>query len=890
MKRILILLLTVIFSANLVIFGTVYGAEDYSYKYGDMQLAKDVTEALDIISYTEETANDVVSRIDFAIFLARLLKIDEYADADEYYFTDVDTSHYGCAAVNALCEMGIISQNEERSFYPDSVITRAEISKMILVMLGYKDYAEVNGGYPAGYLKLSERSKIFCGIDSGNDSFTVSEAALIIMNAASVAMYTPKIYGTDTIEYAVNNGSTIFSLYHNLYVELGTLKSVGYVSLIDEQNAGQGKVLIGNNAYITDKNYEENLGEKVYAYYFEASDGERKLLFIRPSDSQNVVSFDSDHYHDFKDNVFSYYDDEERLIKRKTDNNTVFVKNGKVLLYDIEDEAKIDYGRYKLIDNDKNGIFETVLVEETETFVVGTVDYISGAVYDKEPVNEPIYIQDYINGTVAVYDSNGNETSFETIAADDVLSVVRYKDEYLKIIISRKTETAVIKSVNIIDHAVIDTGENVYQIADTFADYDLQLYRTADGNLAQRFELGTGYILRFDVYGRVAYVSNVKASGEYIIGYIIDVKNDENGFDGVLALKLLCEDKNIYAFDCTENLKIDGVKTRSAKEAFNNIINANRVIRFKINDNNEIFDIDTSEYKEGSESEFSLRCTREYDRTAEALTYMTSTNLFGAANLADTSTIIFNVPAAEQGAAERDYSLGTLSQFMDSTGYNIEAYKIGTEPGAENIIVYRQDGSKSDETVRRSVALIVDEIVEVINADGICAKRISGYQQGAYVSMIVEEDFDSNESLKNCASDKILTLDDIKRGDIIKVGRNNFDEIDKIQYYVDGENLDETSWAPIYGTFIDRGRQELAYCLRRNGTIIEWSYSPGGEIAGIIDLKTSKVVVYDADNSRIPFSVGTANDIVSYEAAGTECSRLYIGAYVSRVNTVIVYK
>ena len=186
--------------------------------------------------------------------------------------------------------------------------------------------------------------------------------------------------------------------------------------------------------------------------------------------------------------------------------------------------------------------------------------------------------------------------------------------------------------------------------------------------------------------------------------------------------------------------------------------------------------------------------------------------------------------------------------------------------------------------------MIVDHVSDVVNADGACVKGISGYQQGVYVFMTVEEDFNAEDSLKNYASDKILSLDDIKKGDIIKVGRNSYDEIDKIQYYVDSENIDATSWAPIYGTFIDRGRQELAYCLRKNGTIIEWSHTPGGEIAGIIDLKTAKVVVYDADDSRIPFVVGTADNIISYESAGTECSRLYIGAYASRINTIVVYK
>ena len=88
MKRLFAMFLVISIIVSYMTLGTVYGAEDYSYKYGDMQLAKDVMAALDVVSYTEETANDTVSRIDFAIYLGRLLKIDEYVKTNKYYFDD----------------------------------------------------------------------------------------------------------------------------------------------------------------------------------------------------------------------------------------------------------------------------------------------------------------------------------------------------------------------------------------------------------------------------------------------------------------------------------------------------------------------------------------------------------------------------------------------------------------------------------------------------------------------------------------------------------------------------------------------------------------------------------------------------------------------------------
>lgn len=889
MKRLFAMFLVISIVVSYMTLGIVYGAEDYSYKYGDMQLAKDVMAALDVVSYTEETANDTVSRIDFAIYLGRLLKIDEYVKTNKYYFDDVDNNYYGCAVVNTLCEMGIISQNEERLFYPDKVITKAEISKMLLSVLGYKEYAEVKGGYPNGYMSIASKSDIFKGVGA-KETFTVSEIALILMNAASVSMYSPIVYSQERIEYAVNKEQTIFSLYHNIYVEYDILNSAETVSL-NESCAGEGRVIIGSNIYYSDKYYGEYLGEMVYGYYYSLNGDQRDLFYIRPSDKQIVENFTSKEYSDYKDNVFSYYKgDSKRETKRKTDNTTVFMKNGEVLLYDIENEMDISFGFYKLIDSDRNGIYETVIVEEVETMVVDTVDSISGVIYDKKAVHNPIDIDKYLDGTVLIYDTNGNVLNKEDILANDILSVVRNESNYLKITVSKKTVTSLIKSVRIKDDIMLVTEDKTYELADSYINYGEYIYKNENGSVMQIIKLSENYILRLDAFGRVAYIDMAKDISEYLIGYVIGIKKSENEFDDQLALKLLCEDRDINIFDCIENIKVDGVKKKNVLDLQAYLSSANKVIRFKINDDNKIYDIDTSFYDENRESKESLRCTREYDRTATALTYMASTDLFGSTHLMDDSTVVFNVPGNDIGVKDRDYSFGAMSQFMDQTGYNIETYKIGDEPGTDDIIVYRQDNSKSDETVRRSIALIVSEISETVNADGDVVKSISGYQSGSYITFMLEADFDETASIKNFASDKVLTLNDIDRGDIIKIGKNSYDEIDKIQYYLDGDNIDATKWAPCNAEFNDRGRQELAYCLRKNGTIIEWSYELGGEISGIIDLNTTKVIIYDKNDERTPFRVGSVNDIISYESATKDCSRLYIGAYVTKINTVIIYR
>ena len=105
-------------------------------------------EFLNVINVFDEkdNADDYTTRADFAVYLARILNIDEYYRSEKIYFTDVPATYWKSNSINALAEHGIISGDSERAFRPDDNITYDEAAALLVRVLGYEGRAQLEGG------------------------------------------------------------------------------------------------------------------------------------------------------------------------------------------------------------------------------------------------------------------------------------------------------------------------------------------------------------------------------------------------------------------------------------------------------------------------------------------------------------------------------------------------------------------------------------------------------------------------------------------------------------------------------------------------------------------------------------------------------------------------
>lgn len=79
---------------------------------------------------------DVVTRADFAVYVASMLNLNEYDLRDTRYYTDVPMDHWGLSAINGLTEMGVIN-GYMGEFNPDEPVTVDQAVKILAKVLGY---------------------------------------------------------------------------------------------------------------------------------------------------------------------------------------------------------------------------------------------------------------------------------------------------------------------------------------------------------------------------------------------------------------------------------------------------------------------------------------------------------------------------------------------------------------------------------------------------------------------------------------------------------------------------------------------------------------------------------------------------------------------------------
>ena len=111
--------------------------------------------------------NKKVSRAELASVLCRMLGEGDGLVSDSTLFTDVPTTHWANGVVAKAVELGLVSGYGNGKFGPDDSVTYEQALTMAVNMLGLGDKAGEAGGYPDGYISVSEERGFTEGL-SGN--------------------------------------------------------------------------------------------------------------------------------------------------------------------------------------------------------------------------------------------------------------------------------------------------------------------------------------------------------------------------------------------------------------------------------------------------------------------------------------------------------------------------------------------------------------------------------------------------------------------------------------------------------------------------------------------------------------------------------------------------
>ena len=126
---------------------------------------------------------------------------------DGQSFSDVNFEHWAHPYIEYAKANGIIDGYEDGTFKPEQDVTVQEMLKIMICLLGYEPQAEATGGYPHGYIKTASRLGLLEGIAVEYDTYTIRTETADVINKA-LDIPLMKPIPEDEAVYAIYDGTS----------------------------------------------------------------------------------------------------------------------------------------------------------------------------------------------------------------------------------------------------------------------------------------------------------------------------------------------------------------------------------------------------------------------------------------------------------------------------------------------------------------------------------------------------------------------------------------------------------------------------------------------------------------------------------------------------------
>lgn len=154
---------------------------------------------------------DIITRAEATALITRMNA--NYNDILKDYlyrptFDDIG-NHWAAKEITFAHENALVEGTSETTFEPDKNVTVQDFTKMLVTLLGYKEMAEQQGGFPHGYMMTGSRLGLFKDLYlEGPDDVTRATVAVMLVNSLDVPLM--RMSGFDfsenTAEFIIMDG------------------------------------------------------------------------------------------------------------------------------------------------------------------------------------------------------------------------------------------------------------------------------------------------------------------------------------------------------------------------------------------------------------------------------------------------------------------------------------------------------------------------------------------------------------------------------------------------------------------------------------------------------------------------------------------------------------
>lgn len=812
--------------------------------------------------------DETVSRSRMAEILYDMTAASPAASENARHYVDVKPGDKAYEKIESVAVMGILNGNADGYFLPDKTATYDEAIKTMVCAIGYKDFAEVRGGFPAGYSIVANDKRMTQGMKkvAGSSEITGRDMAVLVYNTLRAdimqgASY--KYYGGGISESKEEQDEELLYKAHKIIVEKGVVESDETADLYGDEPCKKGKIKFDGVVY--DSEYKADvLGYFCEAYIkdTDADDEADTIVYIGIPDGYNEVTVvDAEDITSYDSLSYKYGTGSRLRISRDT---SVLYNGRRMTSYD-EKLMQPEYGYIELIKH-SNSDDDVLKIHDRKTIVVGSVSNSDYTIVDKYDTRSSIKadVEDDDNH-ISIYDA-GEEIAFVQIEKNNVLTIEQSQDgKVIRIYKSAASVKGVVEGISDdeikIDGATYDMLKGVSEKAEIKAGDVITLLLDINGKAAGKTETNetvtdTGW--HFGICLKSALSGGMDARTEF---KVFNQKGDE------------------VILTSAENVTLDGKKVDGSSSNIENGIKLHTmgIFRYKLNDAGEVSHIDTLAVGTGDERN---DCLRQFSEK-NAYYYSNSNRNFSGKVRVGSNTTIIQVRPVLTGETEDDYKIVSGADIEANKQYSIESFAAGNEKITPDIIFFYYWGETDSDIPRQASFMSVKKLGQArVNGDEY--KTVTGIYDG------YEQTFMFRDT---------VTVSGINKGDIIRFGTNAAGEI--IEYE---KVYDRKEKSLVYPVDLNTGIGNIFY----TGIVNVWSIKDNNivfvrddnyvsdtfpENALICGLGSPSVYVYETkDNGDFKVSLASVNDIAGYKENALNPSKILVNISWYAIKEIFIMK
>ena len=831
--------------------------------------------------------NKLVTRGEFASMTASLLGMSGLHMAANM-FNDVAGHKYE-SAIALLASEGMVGGFSDGSFRPEDPIMYEQAMKILVSVTGYDVLSSGISAYD--YTSAARNAKIVGGVlGKPGEALRTRDAIQMLFNTATSSVYVQTKYG-DNRAYELSKNKTVFSERLDIGTVKGIVTATRETAFTGESRLGKGQVEIDGEIYMADgAETSKYLGYCVTAYYRKDTN-EKEVLSLWAEDiNQTVVIKAEDVAKDRADFSFENFLalSGDRVVKYSVDGNADLIYNGKAYPNFTTDTLKPEAGNVTLLDNNGDGIYDLVFVNEHENFVVAAVSVIEKAVYDKYGKN--IYLDDTdARSYVRITTQYGEELALSDLKEWDVLAVTQSMPGGVRVVNIVVINDPVTGYVGELDeqNGTITIDREQFKIARNL----LEAISSGKAGISDIYIGDRGYFY-LDSEEKIAAVK-LEANRAWQYAYLINA-NFKPGLGNELRMQVVTGEGVVTVFNGAKKIELDGESSATGAEVLARLKTNGevvpQVIKYKLNSEDEVNAVDTAYMhptKESKEANLVRTCEKER-RVYATGTKRFSSGLTGGAQaykndvMAGADTIVFLVPKDGESAFDQSlYFARDISYFVNDRYYTISAYDTDAVDEAQVIVVNPDVASGSFNLTTTS---FVESISETIDADGEIKKviRLRGY--GGQQSKFEEY--------------KAGVFDGIEAGDFIRYSLNTKNQIDEKSILFSYKNEPKTAGRSIIadGSIAQNANaqsfMQYGVIYMKHGSFIKATTEIGGADTPTATLTynaaSTRIYLFDSSNDK--FTQIAERDLEDYIYERNNGARAVWVASYNNLNMLVIYK